>query len=137
MYWDYKDDNNDDVLDLFLYDWLPAIIITIATTCICMHFEQHTIICAQRNCYLHEHSFFCYLAWCYVNTGVVMMIIQLLEGITGMAVVYNFFKLCLIILKSPFSIVKWLYTKILIYNAEKEKYKASVLSDYEKFIKKR
>lgn len=133
IYWDYKSDDYDsDVMDILLFDWLPAIVIACVVTCVCMHFENGTIICAEKNCYLHEHSWVCYLGWCFVNTGAVMTILNIVEGIVGMPLIHN---LIVLLFKGPFELIYTVYCRMLAYRAQKSKYNADVLSNYEKFIK--
>lgn len=133
MTWVYMTDNDADSLNLFLFDWLPTIIIASIITCFVMYNENQTIVCAAQNCYLHEHSYVCYLGWSVINSGATLLGLAIAEIITGIAIVHNLFALIFTILKSPYTFACFLYR--LESARKKPEIDSNTLSKYEKFIK--
>lgn len=133
MTWEYMTDNDADSLNLFLFDWLPTIIIATIVTCLLMYNENQTIICAEQNCYLHEHSYVCYIAWSVINSGATLVGLAIAEITTGIAIVHNLFALIFIILKSPYTFACFLNR--LEFGHRKQEVDSNTLSKYENFIK--
>lgn len=98
-----------------------------------MYNENQTIICAAQNCYLHEHSYACYIGWSVMNSGAALLGLAIAEIITGIAIVHNLFALIFTILKSPYTFVCFCIGWCT--HIKKPEIDSNTLSKYEKFIK--
>ena len=83
---EFKSTTNSDFGDIFAEDWFIAILICIGATIGWMVWESGTVICVENACYLHVHSFMCYLLWSVYNTFIGFSIYLIIEFLTGKAI---------------------------------------------------
>lgn len=86
---DFKGTSNSDFGDIFAEDWFIVILICIVATIGWMIYENGTVICVENACYLHVHSFICYLLWSIYNTLVGFSIYLIIQSMTGIAMIHN------------------------------------------------
>lgn len=86
---EYKNTTDDDFGAIFAEDWVIAILICIVATVGWMIWESGTVICVENACYLHVHSFICYLLWSVYNALVGFSIYLMVEFLVGKAIIHN------------------------------------------------
>lgn len=86
---EYKGTTDSDFGAIFAEDWFITILICIVATVGWMAWESGTVICVENACYLHVHSFICYLVWSVYNALVGFSIYLIIEFIVGKAIIHN------------------------------------------------
>lgn len=86
---EYKGTTDRDFGDIFGEDWFIVILLCIVATVGWIIYESGTVICVENACYLHVHSFVCYLLWSIYNTLVGFSIYLMIEFFVGKAIIHN------------------------------------------------
>ena len=77
-----KGDTQSEYYNVFGTELFSAIIIPAIATIVAMTLQNDTVICTDSACYLHRHSWVCFVGWVPVNIWIYSMITMVATGIT-------------------------------------------------------
>ena len=77
-----KGNTQEEYYKVFSVEFFSALIIPVIATIVMMTLQNDTVICTDSACYLHRHSWVCFVGWIPVNLWIYSMCTMVATGIT-------------------------------------------------------
>lgn len=107
-----KGSTKRDYYNVFTIEAISMCVVPTIITIIMMLLQNDTVLCTDVACYLHRHSWVCFVGWIPINIWVYSMIASLAVAITTIPVHYTVISILINVLSCIILTFKYIFSHI-------------------------